>query len=304
MILGKFRLQPGIPRIGTVGKATHQLFERLEGKLGHLLITTYIRDLVVIAGTDQIMGIGHILVPGMKVDEAPGRIDRLVKFAGLVEGVSRHQLTAGRPLGIGMLPFDLLKGGGGTRVVALFELVERRVVKVVDRPLDIGRVLRTVAGAGGEQEGQPSHARMPETLANCKQSSAPFGPLPTSKLNCRLSSQSVRSPTKNRRSQSLADCQAGVGHGPASMLPDRNRRAGFTAGRHMRGAAMIDNWNPRSSSQGGRRRSRRLQRGEAAAPVPRGRVRCFSAKRSGRQTAHAIACCAWHDRRNRQRTFR
>ena len=82
---------------------------------------------------------------GMELDEASRRGDGFVVAVGLVVGVSRHQLGAGRPLRVGMLTLDLFERLAGALGVAAFEQILRLVVELLDRPLDVLLVVR--AGA-------------------------------------------------------------------------------------------------------------------------------------------------------------
>ena len=94
----------------------------------------------------------------MKFDEAFRRGDRLVVGIALEERKGRHHLRLGRPLRIGVLALDLLERVARLAVLAFLEKILCRVVKLLDRPLDIFRRL-VAARAGREQQGKAGHGR-------------------------------------------------------------------------------------------------------------------------------------------------
>ena len=108
------------------------------------------------ADPDQVIGVSDVLVAGMQIDEAARRSDRLVVVVGLVEGIGRHQLGAGRPLRIGMLALDLLERLPGLPRIAVLEQIEGLVVELLDRPLDV--VLLLGAGAAGHRQRDQSQS--------------------------------------------------------------------------------------------------------------------------------------------------
>src|SRR5207249_8260824 len=59
-------------------------------------------DLFVKRDRLQIIGVGHVLIAGVKLNEASRRIDRLVVAIALVITIGRHQNGAARPDRIGM----------------------------------------------------------------------------------------------------------------------------------------------------------------------------------------------------------
>jgi hypothetical protein len=78
-----------------------------------------------------------------------------------------------------MLAFDFLKGRRGAGIVAVLQLIQGGVVKIIDRTLDIRFVI--VTGASAQHERQRNKACPPETTTIFCQSSAPLGPVQTSK---------------------------------------------------------------------------------------------------------------------------
>ncbi len=88
--------------------ANHFL-ERRHRLFGAGLVARDVRNLVVMRGRDQVLGVGRIGTAGMQGDVAGGGADAAVVVAGLVEGVGRHQQRLARPVRIGMLAVDFLE---------------------------------------------------------------------------------------------------------------------------------------------------------------------------------------------------
>jgi hypothetical protein len=94
-----------------------------------------------------------------------------------------------------MLAFHLLKGGGGPGVVAVLQLIQGDIVKIIDRSFDVSVVFAT-QGATAQHERQGDDASASATTTIVYQSSAPIEPVQTSKQRGRLSSQTMRHDAK------------------------------------------------------------------------------------------------------------
>ena len=152
MVAGEVELQLGIARVFGVGKPAHDVVERVERRLGHLLVPADIGDLHVIANGLEIIRVSDVAMARMQLNEALGRKHGVVVFAALVIGVDLHQLAFCRPGRVWMLALDLVEGFRRVDVALVDKRVQGLIVKLVDRLLDVGLVL--VAAAGGDRKQQ------------------------------------------------------------------------------------------------------------------------------------------------------
>ena len=152
MVAGEIELQLRVARVFGVWKAAHDVIQRVEGSLGHLLVPADVGDLHVIADRFQVIRVGHIPMTRMQLDEPLGGEHGVVVFAALVIRVNLHQLAFRRPRRIGMLALDLVESFRRVGVALVDKRVQRLVIKLVYRLLDIGLVL--VAAAGGDRKQQ------------------------------------------------------------------------------------------------------------------------------------------------------
>src|SRR5690606_8719564 len=74
-----------------------------------------------------------------------------------VIGIGSHELRPPRPGGIGVLALNLIEAGGGEAILAVIEVIARKVVDRPDVALDIFFFL--VAAAGGQESCRESYAR-------------------------------------------------------------------------------------------------------------------------------------------------
>src|SRR5262249_4200884 len=115
----------------------HRLVEHGDGLLGPLLVTRHLADLIEVARADQELRIGSVRTAGMKLDIAPGRVDGIIISSGLVVGVGRHDERFARPLGIGVLPINLLEALGRALGVLLdVKEVEPLIVDAISRLIE------------------------------------------------------------------------------------------------------------------------------------------------------------------------
>ncbi len=153
--------------VRALGEALHHLGQRVECLLGDGLVAADIGDLLVVAERLQIVGVGDVLVARMELNEPVERDQRVVVLVRLVVGEGGHDLRLGRPYRIGMLAVDFLEFLGSLLVVLGTQIIERAIVELVDRLLDIGRivVLATEPAATGKHRRHRQQRRRPVCLA-------------------------------------------------------------------------------------------------------------------------------------------
>jgi hypothetical protein len=111
------------------------------------LVAFDVVDLLVERNGLQIIGVRHVAVAGVKLDEAVRRVDRFrVPVAGIV-AIGRHQDRATRPDRIGMLTFDFIELPPGLEPVLAVHLRPGVIINLLDRALDIDGRHVVVAGA-------------------------------------------------------------------------------------------------------------------------------------------------------------
>ena len=99
MIARQIRLQLGVAGVLAVRKAPQQLVEGRERLLGHLLVTPDVGDPLVVADADQVIGVRHVLMAGMELDEALGRGDGFVVSCWLRSRRKPTSAARGSPIG-------------------------------------------------------------------------------------------------------------------------------------------------------------------------------------------------------------
>src|SRR6476659_9660249 len=118
------------------------LFQRGDSLFGPALLPGNVRDLIVVRGRDQILGVGGVGAARMQGDVTRGGADAAVVVAGIVKGVGRHQQRFARPFGIRMLAVDFLEFlRRRLRILPLIHQVQALVVELVRGLLDEGVVL-------------------------------------------------------------------------------------------------------------------------------------------------------------------
>ena len=102
----------------------------------------------------------------MQLDETVQGIDGIVVHTVLILREGGHQLGLGRPGGIRVLALDFVEQPRRLLVVLEVELIERAVIELFDRLLDIdGPLIVAAAGqgqdeqAGGQQAAEPAGAK-------------------------------------------------------------------------------------------------------------------------------------------------
>src|SRR5712671_297383 len=124
-------------RILSIRIFADHLVEHGNGLLGPLLVARDFANLIKIAGADQELCIGGIRTAGMKLDVAPRRVDGIIVSPGLIIGVGRHDQRFARPLGIRVLPIDLLEALGSALGVPLdVEEIETLVIDAIGRLIE------------------------------------------------------------------------------------------------------------------------------------------------------------------------
>ena len=109
---------------------------------------------------DQVIGVRDVLVAGVQLDEALHGPDRLLVLVGLVVGVGRHHLAAGRPLRVGVLALDLLERLRGLAEIRLREVALALAVELLRRAVrQLGIVDRVPAQPANRQASTPRICR-------------------------------------------------------------------------------------------------------------------------------------------------
>ena len=129
MIVSQLQLKRRVFGIFGVREAGNDLTQRLQSQPGVFLILFNAGNLLVITERFQIIGIGNVLVAGVKFDEAVQTENGVVIFLVLVIGISAHDFGLGRPFGIGMLQLDLFEGFGRLFISGSIQIVMRLIVK-------------------------------------------------------------------------------------------------------------------------------------------------------------------------------
>src|SRR5467141_364961 len=118
------------------------LFQRGDGLFGPALIAGDVRNLIVVRGRDQILGVGRVRAAGMQGNVTRGGADAAVVIAGIIKGVGRHQQRFARPFGIRMLAVDFLEFlRRRLRILPLIHQEQALIVELVRGLLDEGIVL-------------------------------------------------------------------------------------------------------------------------------------------------------------------
>src|SRR5665213_1202512 len=141
------------------------LFQRGDRLFGTALVAAGIRDLVVLRGRDQELGIGGIGAARVQGDITGRRADAIIVVAGVVIGIGRHQQRFTRPFGIGMLAIDFLEFlRRGLRIALLVQQVQALIIELVRGLLDEGGILlgklvpqgpRSASAQGDGEKGEP-----------------------------------------------------------------------------------------------------------------------------------------------------
>ena len=143
LIAGAFQLGLGADGVFGSRILPDHLFQRGYRLLGPALVAGNVRDLVVMRGRNQVLGIRRIRTSRVQGHVPGRRANAAVVIAGVVEGVSRHQQRLASPVGIGMLTVDFLKFlRCRLRILGVVHEVQALIVELVGGLLDKGVVLR------------------------------------------------------------------------------------------------------------------------------------------------------------------
>ena len=104
-------------RVARVGIALQQGLVGLKRLAGIGLVALRVEHLIVIGHADDVLGEVRFLRAGMQREVAVGGGDGVVKFAGLVIGIGRHDDGAAGLLRIGVVDVDFFVLLGGLAVV-------------------------------------------------------------------------------------------------------------------------------------------------------------------------------------------
>mmetsp|Transcript_18269 Transcript_18269/g.28989 ORF Transcript_18269/g.28989 Transcript_18269/m.28989 type:complete len:351 (+) Transcript_18269:1000-2052(+) len=123
MVKGEVEFQDRGLGIFAVRIAFDHFAQGLQGLKGQALIAPHLVDLVIVAECQKILGIGRVVIIGIKVDEALRRRSAVGVVLVAVMRKGLHDQRAPRPVGIGIKPFNFREVERGLGLVTLLKLI-------------------------------------------------------------------------------------------------------------------------------------------------------------------------------------